>query len=161
MVRKVRKGFTLVELLIVIVIIGILAAAMLLASSSATDNAEASNVINDLRSMKTAAMMLYADTKLGSASSAAATTLDLAALAKYMDNPQRITEDNGYMFDATTVTGQWWVGIDLEKTKKATGVRQRLEMRAATIGLFGAKNAGALYVASASEIYMRAILNMQ
>ena len=45
---KMRKGFTLVELLIVIIIIGILAAAMLMSSGSATDAATASTAISEM-----------------------------------------------------------------------------------------------------------------
>ena len=51
---KMRKGFTLVELLIVIIIIGILAAAMLLSSGSATNSAMASAALSEMRGLKAA-----------------------------------------------------------------------------------------------------------
>jgi general secretion pathway protein G len=49
-----RKGFTLVELLIVIIIVGILTSAMLLLMGSAEDKAEATAILSDMRSMKSA-----------------------------------------------------------------------------------------------------------
>lgn len=54
-----RKGFTLVELLIVIVVIGILSAMMMISSSEAVASAKATNIVNNLRAMKVAALSYY------------------------------------------------------------------------------------------------------
>lgn len=61
--KKMRKsrGFTLVELLIVIIIIGILAGGMLLVAGGGTDKANATKIVSDLRTLKSAALMYYAD----------------------------------------------------------------------------------------------------
>ena len=47
--KKMRKGFTLVELLIVIAVLGALSAAMTMASSTATAKAKAASIANNLK----------------------------------------------------------------------------------------------------------------
>lgn len=58
---KKSKGFTLVELLLVMIIIGILAGMVMVTTGSATDKAEATKVISDLRTIKSDCVLFYAD----------------------------------------------------------------------------------------------------
>ena len=57
--KKSRKAFTLVELLIVIVVIGILAGMMMLASGKATNSAEAAKIIGNMTQIKKAFHLWY------------------------------------------------------------------------------------------------------
>lgn len=100
---KKRSGFTLVELLIVIIIIGILAGAMMLIAGSGSDRAEATKIISDLRSMKAAALMFYAD---GNKAVPADNSAAIDALNNYMD---RVISGD-YLFKEGDDASQWFVG---------------------------------------------------
>ena len=151
MVRKMRKGFTLVELLIVIVIIGILAAALLLSSGSATDSAEASNIISDLRGLKSACLMLFVDSM--DVVNTDTYTLQLTHLQRYMDNPTRITTGYGFRVSTDTANARWWVGFDM--TNKAQGIRNKLAGRATSIGIYnGTDLTGLVYQGGAGTAWM-------
>lgn len=59
--KKSRKAFTLVELLIVIVVIGILAGMMMLAGGEATSSAEAAKIIGNMTQIKKAVHLWFLD----------------------------------------------------------------------------------------------------
>ncbi len=140
---KMRKGFTLVELLIVIVIIGILAAAMMLSSGSATASAEASNIISNLRSLKAASVMLYADsmdTFMNATSLPAGLSLSdmTKLLSKYMDDPVKVTSPDLAYTVTITSDKKWFIKADLAKLGATQDVKDKLRGRAKSIGLFKA-----------------------
>lgn len=123
-VLKKRTGFTLVELLIVIIIIGILAGAMLLVAGSGTDKAEATKVVSDLRSLKAAALMYYADNPYATVASVDADGINL--LKKYMD--REVDAKSLLRADAN----HWWVG----RTTISTGaVKKLVDMK--ETGIYG------------------------
>ena len=143
---RARRGFTLVELLIVIVIIGILAAAMLLSGGSATAAAEASNIISDLRSMKTAAVLFYAQNLNDNNGEPAPGTVDVSMLAPYADNPAKFgnppVDGDPYSFAITVVNGEnkWWVGYNMTAGigggSRRSVVAERMIGKANSIGLY-------------------------
>ena len=59
--ESVRRGFTLVELLIVIVVTGILSAMMMISSTEAVTSAKVSNIVTNMKQLKTAAIAWYVD----------------------------------------------------------------------------------------------------
>lgn len=58
---RLRKGFTLIELLIVIVVIGVLASMLIVGASEMESTSKATQIINNLKQLQTAAMSWYWD----------------------------------------------------------------------------------------------------
>ncbi|EHL65476.1 type II secretion system protein [Cloacibacillus evryensis] len=59
--KKHHNGFTLVELLIVIIIIGIIAGMLMMSAGGAADKAAATKIVNNMRALKSACLLYYAD----------------------------------------------------------------------------------------------------
>ncbi len=59
--KKMHKGFTLVELLIIIAIIGILSATMMVSVTGSTAKAKANAIANNVASCRLAASSYYGD----------------------------------------------------------------------------------------------------
>ncbi len=81
--RKNKKGFTLVELLVVIAIIGILAVVAVPALFSNINKAKVASVESDYSSVKSAALSYYSDTNKMPATTS--TPVNLEELKTYME----------------------------------------------------------------------------
>ena len=119
------KGFTLVEMLIVIIIIGILAGMIMLSTGAATDKAEATRIISDMRSVKTACVMYYAD--YGEWPTEIDDNFD-----KYLDVP--ISDNDN--FELVTSENVLWLRYSGGKLAAGNGVSERLAAAAADSGLY-------------------------
>ncbi|UWD49344.1 prepilin-type N-terminal cleavage/methylation domain-containing protein [Clostridioides difficile] len=84
--RKNKKGFTLVELLVVIAIIGVLAVVAVPALFSNINKAKVASVESDYSSVKSAALSYYSDTnKMPAATADSTKPANLNDLNSYMD----------------------------------------------------------------------------
>ena len=147
-----RRGFTLVELLIVIVVIGVLSAMMMLSSTEAVSSARASNIVSNLRNLKTAALAYYID-HIDAYENVETISKDLntvrSGILGYMGNDVS-NIDTKYNFTGTD-TGTWYVYYTLAGSDG--NVKTKLAGRAASTNLRGASNAASFTSADASGVY--------
>ncbi|MBQ9419466.1 MAG: type II secretion system protein [Synergistaceae bacterium] len=147
-----RRGFTLVELLIVIVVIGVLSAMMMLSSTEAVSSAKASNIISNLRNLKTATLAWYAD-NLDKIQTDGRVKIDDTTkpiqewddsyihLLKYLNGEsipykKGATSDSGFycVFDAGgSDRTTWYVGYRFNDGEDT--VREKIRNRASSLGL--------------------------
>jgi len=130
--ERKRKGFTLVELLIVIIIIGILAGAMLMVAGSGTDKAEATKIVSDLRTLKTACLMYYADKNSwpGTTTNAQMTNV----LGSYMDRPLGNAK---YDYQLILNDPSEYLAVGATNVNEK-GVQEKLAQMAKEVGLYAA-----------------------
>jgi general secretion pathway protein G len=150
-----RGGFTLVELLIVTVIIGILAGMMMLMMGSATDGAEATKVLNDLRLIKSAALLYYLDNEswpeMDSATPITSTTTTPTALGTTVVQSLERYMDKGLSgnysgtvyacYDNSTPTPRCYYGLSADKLSQGAIVKlaktnQVVKITGGTVGSY-------------------------
>ena len=123
--RKARKGFTLVELLIVIAILGALSASMTSSSQKATALAKAQSIVDNVNVCKTAAFLYYSehrDEDLGDKDASAIFTAD------YIPNWEEFSS-KGIKYSVGTGKGLagWDVAVDFTGDADVTGIKTALE----------------------------------
>lgn len=143
------KGFTLIELLVSIVVIITLALAMLMASRELSASAKASRIINNLETLKKAALVYFADNEDTFAKNAS-TKPDRNKIIEYVYNRPGEAADSGrnrftdYEFgvqeEKSTGRQRWYVsyqGIDVWPLTddEVMSIRTKLAGRAKSVGL--------------------------
>ena len=125
--KKLRKGFTLLELLVVIGVMGILSSTAMIAGQQATDAARATTIADNLEKAASAMMMYYADNADDIAVSTTTTAANVAAGAnvylKAADALASASAGNDLTVGKYTVvlTGTapaqtWWIAYTLPDT---------------------------------------------
>lgn len=145
MKKTKMRGFTLVELLIVIIIIGILAGALLLVAGAGTDKANATKMVSDSRSIKSAALMYYADNGSWPA--------DIAAMKAYLDRDVNASGLASYDvgFESTNAI----FNVKLTNITTDTGIRNKLIAIAAEGGLYESESGDTAFAGSDNDAYLR------
>ena len=148
MKKRKMRGFTLVELLIVIIIIGILAGALLLVAGAGTDKANATKIVSDMRSIKAAAIMKYADE--GDWSWVEGDTIE-NELGDYMDRDINSSKIASYDVVSNDTDATVWVKASKINDKK---IQEKLANMAGESGIYKNTTSADEYTAAA-EAYMK------
>ena len=158
-----RKGFTLVELLIVIVVIGVLSAMMMLSSTEAVTSARASNIVSNLRNLKTAATAMYVDHQDGANALPTTETEYTGTGANSMDVVVKYMNNGGGSSSGTVDSNMknygikkasdnsWFIYI---KNVDDTKVQEKLAGRAKSVGLLKTADSDDYYVSGNTAVYM-------
>ena len=155
MKKSMRKGFTLVELLIVIVVIGVLSAMMMLSSTEAVSSARAADIISDLRNLKTATLAWYADnldtveSKKGSMGDYKGT--DSKDVLKYLGT-EKLAGPYTFVETGSDNAYEWFVKCDITDAK----VAEKLDARKSSVGILGSSvsNDKSTKITTTTGVYM-------
>ena len=163
--KKARKGFTLVELLIVIGVIGILSAMAMIGGSEANNIAQASKIVEEMRVIGAAMNNYYADNRSAIEKEMVKEGGDVPTLIKtgieaYMKNTDSIevvasgkSATKG-MYSITVVNGsEWWLTYTLPAA--GTKVGKILANKAASEGLKGKDDGTDFDGATSTAVCMR------
>ena len=132
----------MVELLIVILIISILAGLILLVSTSGLESAEATRILNDLRNIKTAAFMYYADQgSWPDATAAGGSSVATASIDRYMDRSLD-TSRYGEVEIGAELNNRQFIGFALKPPINNVNVQRKILSRAKDSGIFGSSTGG-------------------
>ena len=125
--KKFRKGFTLVELLIIIAVGGILSSMAMMSGSEATNIANANKIIEEFNIISAAMNMYYADNKAVVEATTATDlpALILAGIAPYMKSTTSITAADSAAagkYNISVTDGQWWLTYTLPAANSKIGL---------------------------------------
>ena len=129
---KKRRAFTLIETMIVIIVIGILAGSLMLVMGSGRDKAEATRIVQDMKTLTRAALMAYASTNEWPS--------ERQDLKSYIDAPLCNTDHVCYSPEINEV------GLYITGTlgnRITSGVRKKLARYASETGLLYINNGSA------------------
>ncbi|MBQ9432708.1 MAG: type II secretion system protein [Synergistaceae bacterium] len=151
--KKFRKGFTLLELLVVIGVMGLMSSMAMIAGQQATDAARANNIADGLEKAASAMMMYYGDNAdvIAMEGIGDSTTIKEADLVKgasaYLKKTGSTGEDDMLVTEASAAAGkyavalqgtapaqEWWVVYTIPATDIA-GVGPILKNKANRMGL--------------------------
>ena len=144
-----RKGFTLVELLIVIVVIGVLSAMMMLSSTEAVSSAKASNIISNLRNMKTAVLSYIADhMDLFSTNDGKTTKITSENILPYLNKTSSTAETKDVLAGYWVINKEGFIYVACELTHQAISantdeakkIADKLAGRAKSTGIMFSNN---------------------
>ena len=127
--KKARKGFTLVELLIVIAILGTLTATLSISAGDATARAKAAAIVNNIEACKNGAALYYA----AAFNDTSATMLPTAFLvddSEYVPNWSSFATGGTITYtagaDTQTTPDTWTVVVSFASDKEATKIATAL-----------------------------------
>ena len=161
-----RKGFTLVELLIVIVVIGVLSAMMMLSANESVKSAKAAKIISDMTILKKAVNAWYLENfeRIGSGAGGVKNERGImvngkitrfsdfingsgaAEFLKYIDNGKSIkigskSKNNTsdlYILRSVETSNVWYISYYMGKADSS--MKSKLAAKAKSIGLYGCAN---------------------
>lgn len=144
--KRIHKGFTLVELLIVVAVIGVLAVMMTMSSSEAVDVAGANTILSNLQTLKTAAYQMYMhESSVGfmdiafAGDNVVGDSTVAKVLKKYLGkDDSKIIGDDTSNYGLVGSSSAWYVLYKFADTD-TTGVKTRLKAVAKKAELLGTK----------------------